>query len=112
MTLEEMRDLLATIASYDGRAVDRRVIEDWHAVVGSIPYEIALLATRSWYAYNSGYMKPNDLATSAASVAGLDQPDSVTDRRLNSQPLAHEVVNQTAAPMLSLERKKEHRGFE
>lgn len=107
MTLEEMRDVLATVASFDGRAVDRRVIEDWHEVAGSIDFDLAKAAVRNWYAFNRGYLQPHDLAASAASVSGLDRPDSVTDRRLRRQPLAHMIRDNVLGEMLPLERKAE-----
>ena len=107
MTLEETREILATVAAYDGRAVDRRVIEDWHAIVGGIEYRLAEAAVRYWYTFNRGYLQPHDLATAAATVSGLDRPDSVTARRLAGQPLPHEIQDQVLAPLLPLERKAE-----
>ena len=107
MTLEEMRDLLATVAAYDGRAVDRRVIEDWHNIAGSLDHGLGVAAVRYWYTFNRGYMQPHDLATSAATVSGLDRPDSVTARRLAHEPLAHEIRDSVLAPMLELDRKAE-----
>lgn len=109
MTLEEMRDVLATIASYDGRTVDRRVIEDWHDVAGGIDHRLALAAVRHWYTFNRGYMQPHDIATSAATVAGLDRPDSVTARRLAGQPLAHEIRDAVLGPIIQIERKADQK---
>lgn len=107
MTLEEMRDLLATVAAYDGRAVDRRVIEDWHEIAGSLDHRLGVAAVRYWYTFNRGYMQPHDLAAAAATVAGLDRPDSITSRRLAQQPLTHEIRDGVLAPMLKLERKEQ-----
>lgn len=107
MTLEEMRDLLATVAAYDGRAVDRRVIEDWHNIAGALDHRLGVAAVRYWYTFNRGYMQPHDLATAAAAVSGLDRPDSVTARRIARQPLAHEIRDSVLAPMLELDRKAE-----
>ena len=102
-----MRDLLATVAAYDGRAVDRRVIEDWHNIAGSLDHGLGVAAVRYSYTFNRGYMQPHDLATSAATVSGLDRPDSVTARRLAHEPLAHEIRDSVLAPMLELDRKAE-----
>lgn len=106
MTLEEMRDVLATMAAYDGRAVDRRVIEDWHAIAGSLRFDLAIAAVRNWYTFNSGYMQPHDLAASAAVLAGIARPDSITQRRIEGRALPPSVSGELplAAP-LNLERK-------
>lgn len=107
MTLEEMRDLLAMMASFDGRVIDRRVIEDWHELCHSIPYELARAAVKLWYGMNPGYMKPHDLAGAAATVAGLDKQESITSRRLRGLPALHEAADSTLAPPMELERKAE-----
>lgn len=107
MTLEQMRALLAKIAAYDGRAVDRVVIEEWHAIAGGLDYELGVVAVRYWYTFNRGYMQPNDLATAAAAVSGRDKPDTVTAQRLEGRPVPHHEANKRLAPMLSLDRKVE-----
>lgn len=108
MTLEEMRDeVLATVASFDGRAVDRRVIEDWHAVAGTADPRAARAAVQYWYATNRGYMQPHDLAVSIAAVTGSDRPETLTARRLDGLPPKHEITDTGLAPMMELERKAE-----
>lgn len=87
MTLEQMKQLLATIAGYDGRAVDARTIYDWHAILKSIPFELAHQSVRLWYAENRGYIQPHDVAATAARVAGLDQQPTVTQQRLEGREL-------------------------
>lgn len=105
MTLEEMRDLLATIASFDGRTIDRRVIEDWHELCHSIPYELARQGVLLWYGMNPGYMRPHDLAGAAASVAGLDRRESVTSRRLQGLQARHVAIDAVMVEPMALERK-------
>lgn len=87
MTLEEMRDLLATVAGYDGRRVDLRTIEDWHAALGTIPHELAMRAVRAWYVENRGYIQPRDVIEKVAEQTGHDRPDSITARRLEGRPM-------------------------
>lgn len=94
-----MRDILATVAGYDGRAVDARTIHDWHALLGSIPHDLALPAVRAWYAENRGYIQPHDVAQYAARLAGLDRRESVTEQRLQNVRPAWELEG-LAAPWL------------
>lgn len=86
MTPEEVRDLMATVAGYDGRAVDARMIMDWHAIIAPISRELAMQAVRVWYSENRGYIQPHDVATMAARLAGLDRAPSVTERRIEGIP--------------------------
>lgn len=87
MTLEQVKQLMATIAGYDGRAVDARTIYDWHAILQSIPFDLALQAVRVWYAENSGYAQPHDVAATAARVAGVDRAPSITQQRIEGLPM-------------------------
>ena len=107
MSLEQMRALLAKIAAYDGRAVDRLVIEEWHAIAGSLDYELGVVAVRYWYTFNRGYMQPHDLAAASAKVSGRDEPDSVTARRLAGRELDHVVRDRTLGEPLEIARKVE-----
>ena len=86
MTPEDVKQLLATIAGYDGRGVDARTVYDWHDILNSIPFELAYQAVRLWYAENRGYIQPHDVATTAARIAGLDRAPSVTERRIEGIP--------------------------
>lgn len=99
MTLEEMRQVLATIAGYDGRPVDARVIHDWHEILQAIPFQLALAAARAWYQENRGYVQPHDVAQYAARLAGLDRRESVTEQRLQNVRPAWELEG-LAAPWL------------
>lgn len=108
MTPEEMRDLFATIVSFDGRTVDARTIIEWHALIGSIPAELARQAVRVWYSENRGFIQPHDVAVTAARLAGLDQEPSVTQRRIEGVPQpwdAETVVKPWAPP--GIERKSD-----
>lgn len=104
MTLEQMREILATVASFDGRAIDRRVIEDWHAAIGPISPDLALAAVRAWYTENRGYIQPRDVIDQAAKIEGYDRPDSITARRLDGRPLPF-GDEPLVAPM-NIERKE------
>ena len=103
MTLEQMREILATVAAFDGRAIDRRVIEDWHAAIGPLNPELALAAVRAWYTENRGYIQPRDVLDVAARIEGLDRPDSITARRLEGRPLP--FGSEPLAEPLNIERK-------
>lgn len=110
MTLEDVKQLLATIAGYDGRAVDARTIYDWHAILQPIPFDLALQAVRVWYAENRGYMQPHDVAASAARLAGVDQRPSITQQRIEGAPMPW-ASEGLAAPWLprGIERKDDER---
>lgn len=88
MTPEEVRELLATIANYDGRAVDARTIMDWHEALKSIPFDLAKAAVTLWYQTNRGWVQVHDVAAGAIELAGLGEVETVTSRRLEglSQP--------------------------
>lgn len=103
MNLEQMREILATVASFDGRSIDRRVIEDWHAAIGALSPDLALAAVRAWYTENSGYIQPRNVLDAAARIAGYDRPDSVTARRLEGRPLP--FGDEPLAAPLNIERK-------
>lgn len=105
MTLEEMRELLAVVASFDGRTVDALVITEWHATaLGALPADLARAAVRSWYSENAGYIQPHHIVTVAARLAGVDRPDSVTERRLTGRALP--FGGEPLAPPLHFEIKE------
>lgn len=104
MTLEQMRELLATVASFDGRSIDRRVIEDWHAAIGPLSPDLALAAVRAWYTENAGYIQPRNVLDVAARIGGFSQPDSITARRLEGRPLP--FGDEPLAAPIKLERKE------
>lgn len=88
MTPEEVRELLATIANYDGRAVDARTIMDWHEALKSIPFALAKASVTLWYQTTRGWIQVHDVAAGAIALEGLDREQTVTSRRLEglSQP--------------------------
>lgn len=98
-----MRELLATVASFDGRPVDRRVIEDWHAAIGPLNPDLALAAVRAWYTENRGYIQPRDVIDTAAALSGANRPDSITARRLDGRPLP--FGDEPLAAPLNIKRK-------
>lgn len=110
MTPEEVRDLMATIAGYDGRAVDARTIMDWHAIVAPIDRDTAMQAVRVWYSENRGYIQPHDVATTAARLLGLDRQPTITQQRLEGRELPWERQG-LAAPwaLPGIERKRDAR---
>lgn len=87
MTPEECREVLATVAGYDGRTVDRHTILKWHAIIGPIPHNLADAAVVAWYGENSGYIQPHDVGVMAARLSGLADVDTVTRRRLEGRAL-------------------------
>lgn len=86
MTLADVREVLATIAAFDGRHVDRRTLEEWQPIIGGMPLDLARQAVREWYAENRGYAQPRDVVEYAARITGLDRAESVTDRRIAGRP--------------------------
>ena len=110
MTPEDVKQLLATIAGYDGRGVDARTVYDWHDILKSIPFELAHQAVRLWYAENRGYIQPHDVAATAARVAGLDRQPTITQQRLEGRELPWDQ-QALAAPWVlpGIERKRDDR---
>lgn len=108
MTLEEVRQLLATIAGYDGRAVDARTIHDWHAILQPIEFGLAAQAVRLWYSENRGYIQPHDVAVAAARVAGIDREPSITQRRLEGTGMPWDSEKLAGLwPLPQIERKNQ-----
>lgn len=106
MTPEEVRELLATIANYDGRAVDARTIMDWHDALQSIPFDLAKAAVTQWYQTTRGWIQIHDVTSGAVALAGLDRAETVTSRRLEG--LAQPWESEELAPVMvmpEIERK-------
>ena len=103
-----MREVLVSVAAFDGRTIDVRVIHEWHAVMGAIDAGLALQAVRVWSAENRGFIQPNDVAATAAKLAGLGRQKTVTELRLDGEPFPWEretLAAQWVLPQIERQEK-------
>lgn len=76
MTGEELRNLLATIVSIDGRNVTDLSFAAWREVIGDLPYDAAMAAVRAHFRTSTAWLTPAHIVAGARSRTSGPPPVS------------------------------------
>jgi len=61
VTKDEMAEVLAAAATFDGRTLSPEIIDSWHGLMGHLDFRESMARVRRHYAFETRRLMPADL---------------------------------------------------